>query len=234
MATVQTLLNRAGRLLGVLASNTTMGTDESADALVALNAMLDAWRNEELMCYARQSESLTLSASTASYTIGPGGTLNTTRPVAVEQCWIEASNITYQVKLIEDGEYNNIPDKASTAQFPNRANYRPTMSTGILYVYPVPNATATMKLFTRIVVAAFSAVTDTVTLPPGWEDALASNLAVRLAPEYEGSKVSDELRMMARESRAGIKRINMRPLKAHTELPALLGGGRSNIITNSP
>jgi hypothetical protein len=40
---------------------------------------------------------------------------------------------------------------------------------------------------------------------------------------------------MARESKANIKRVNSRSLKAYTELPALVGGHhRSNILTDQP
>lgn len=232
MATVQTLLNRAGRLLGVLESNSTMGSDESADALVALNALLDSWRNESLMCYATQDESLTLSASTASYTIGPGGTLSTTRPVAIEQAWILDSNVSYPVDLVTDEEYSAIPDKTTTSSWPYWANYRPSMSTATLYVYPVPNATRTLKLRTRIVVAAFSAATDAVTLPPGWEQALTTNLAIVLAPEYQ-VQASAEVVEMARTAKAGIKRINARPIRAYTEL-GLMGPHNPNILADQP
>lgn len=231
MATVQTVCNRAGRLLGVLASNTAMGSNESADALVALNALLDSWRNDSLMCYAHQEESLTLSASTTSYTIGPGGTLSTTRPVAIDQAWVVVSNISYQVQLIQDSEYAALPDKTATADWPYFANYKASMSTGTLYVYPVPNATRTMKLLTRVVVSAFSAVTDTVTLPPGWEEALAYNLAVELAPEYE-VEPSATVMGRAQMSKATIKRINAAPIKTATELPALISRATHHILTD--
>lgn len=232
MSTVQTRINRAARLLGQLQSNTDLGTNESADALVALNAMLDSWRNEELMCYATQTESLTLSASTVSYTIGPGGTLNTTRPVEIQDAWVVVSNISYPVRQITDAEYDAIQDKTATADWPDRFNYRPTMSTGTLYVYHAPNATRTMNLRTRVVVAAFSAVSSTVTLPPGWEEAIDTNLAVRLAAEYEMQAPPDVVDM-ARAAKASIKRMNSQPIKAYTELPVLVGRRVRNIQTDS-
>lgn len=218
-------------MLGVVASNTAMGSDESADGLITLNAMLDSWRNEKLMVYAHQEETLTLSASTTSYTIGPGGTLNTTRPVAIDAAWVVVSSISYGVDLIDDAQYAAIPDKTATSNWPTQANYKPSMSTGTLYVYPVPNTTVTMKLLTRIVVASYSALTDTVTLPPGWEEAIATNLAIHLVTEYPGVRVSDELRMMARDSKASIKRVNFVPIRAGMELGALFGVSSSNILT---
>lgn len=229
MATVQTICNRAVRLLGKLASNTNLGTNESADALVALNGLIDSWRNEELMCYARQTESLTLSASDASYTIGSGGDLNTTRPVTIEAAWYDDGSGP-RVRVIEDAEYDAIVDKTADGDYPDRVNYRATMSTGTLYVYPVPTATRTLKLRTRIVVSAFSAMSDAVTLPPGWEEALAYNLAIELAPEYQ-MEPSGAVMSRAVTAKAGIKRVNARPITAATELVVFMGGGRSNIQT---
>lgn len=228
MATVATRIQRALRLLGVLESGETPSTSEYADALVALNSMIGTWRNDGLMVYALQTESLTLAASTASYTIGLGGSLSTTRPVSIEQAWVDVSNVSYEVRLIGDDEYNAIADKTTTSDWPDRANYRPSMSTATLYVWPVPNATRTMKLSTRVVVAEFSATSDSVTLPPGWERVIDSNLAIELAPEYQ-VQASAEVAKMARESLAAVKGTNSRPLMADCELGLLLGGARPNI-----
>lgn len=219
------------RKLGQIAAGTDPTTDEYADGLTALNALLDSWRNERLMCYATQTESLTLSASTSSYAIGPGGTLNTTRPVEIEAAWILDGGSSYAVRIITDGEYDAIPTKLATADWPSQANYRPTMSTGTLYVYPVPNATATLKLRTRVVFAAFATTADTVTAPPGWERALTYGLAVELAPEFEMEPSSTVLGI-ARASKAAIKRVNTPKQRANTGLVNLFGGGRSRIDTN--
>lgn len=233
MATVQTIVDRSLRLLGVTASGDSATTTEAADAIVALNAMLDSWRNERLMCYAMQDQSLTLSAATSSYTIGPSGTLNTTRPVSIEAAYIVSSNISYPVRLVDEEEYAAIAAKTSTSSWPNVAWYQPTMTTGTLYVYPVPTVTSTMHLITRIVVAAFSATTDPISLPPGWEEAMTTNLSLAIAPEY-GVMPSQAVIKMATDSKANIKRQNSRPIKMTTELPLLVGSVRSNIINDSP
>lgn len=228
MATVATRIARAIRLLGL---GRTPSTDDYADGLIALNAMLDSWRNDGLLCYAFQDETLTLASSDGSYTIGSGGDLNTTRPVEIVDAWIEASNISYPVRLIEDDEYAAIPDKTSTADWPDRANYRPTMTTGNLRVWPLPNATRTMKLTTRVVVASFAATTDTVTLPPGWDQLIDSNLAVNMAPEFP-VPVPAETAKMARDSMRLVRRMNARPFKMQTELAALVERRNANILTD--
>jgi hypothetical protein len=228
MATAATIIARAMRLLGELESGGTPEVEEYADGLVALNAMLDTWRNEGLMCFARQEESLTLSASDASYTIGPGGDLVTTRPVLIEKAWISQGGVDYPVAIIEDDEYASIPMKATAADWPEKANYKATMPAGTLYVYPVPNATRTLKLLTQVPVTAFASTATTVSLPPGWEQAMAANLAVEWAPEFE-TEASQTVREMARKSKAGIKAVNHRPLKGDSGLVTVLRA-KSNIL----
>lgn len=229
MATVATRIQRALRLLGVLESGATPTTNEYSDGLVALNAMLGMWRNDGLLCYAQQTESLTLSASTASYTIGPSGTLNTTRPLEILAAWIEGYP---PMRILTAEEYASILVKTQTADRPECVHYEPTMSTGTLYVYPVPNATLTLKLLTWVMVADFAATSDTVTLPPGWDEAIDSNLGVHMAPEYNVA-VPAAVAKMASDSLKAIKRTNAQPVKAGvSELVLLAGGGARNIQTD--
>lgn len=230
MSTAATIIDRAQRLLGTIEAGEISTDDEYEDGLVALNAMLSSWNNDGLMCYATRTETLTLSASDASYTIGPSGDLDTVRPVVVEAAWVVDNNQTYPCQVITDSQYDAISNKTQEGDWPNRVNYRGTMATGTLYVYPVPNATRTLKVRTRTPLEAFDAITDSVTLPPGWEDAMAFNLAIRFAPEFQVSPSADVVQI-AREAKAGIKNTNVRPMLAVNEI-GFINNGRSNIISD--
>lgn len=231
MATVATIIDRSLRLLGQIPSGGHATTEEYADGLVALNALLDGWRNEKTMCYATRTESLTLSASTTSYTIGPAGDLVTTRPVDIEDAWIVQSNITYPVRVVTDGEYDAITTKTQSSSWPELVNYRGTMPAGTLYVWPPANAARTLNLRTRTPFTAFAATTDTVSLPPGWEDALAFNLAINMAPEFQ-TEASNSVVRRAMETRAAIKLLNSAPIMAVTELGAIFSSRKANILTD--
>jgi hypothetical protein len=219
-------------MLGVLPSNTAMSANEAADGLIAYNAMLDAWRNDRLMCYALQEETLTLVNGDAAYNIGPSvsADLNTTRPVSIEAAWVVDSAISYEVMPMDEAEYDAIPVKTTQSDWPNRFLYRASMPMGVITVYPVPNASRSMTLLTRVPLTAFSATTDTVSLPPGWEEAIATNGAIALAPEYQVG-VPAEVAKMARESLKAIKRTNAQPLKADSGLIGLVGRPVAGNIT---
>lgn len=231
MATGQTLINRATRLIGVSSVGETLSAEETEDGLTALNAMLDSWRNERMMVYAIQDESLTMVATQSSYTIGSGGDLNTTRPVRIETAYMRESNTDYDVEILNDREWAAITDKTSTSDLVEKIYYKPSMSTGTLYVWPVPTTTNVLHLLTWTPLSTLAAASTTVTLPPGYEEAIAYNLAVRIAPEH-GVSVSPEVAEIARTSKAAIKRINSQPIKAYTELTALVNQPHHNIYTD--
>jgi hypothetical protein len=232
VATALDIIDRSLRLLGQIGSGETASSDEAADGLEAVNALAESWRNERLMCFAMQEESLTLSDGTASYTIGTSGTLNTTRPVAIEEAWIVDNNVSYPVRLITEEEYAAISDKTTESDWPEVALYRPSIasSQATLIVWPLPNATRTMKLLTRVVFSGFALTSTTVLLPPGWERALAYNLAAEWAPEFQVSP-SAEVVQMARESKGNIKRTNHRPIKSFTDLGMMFGAQSGNILS---
>lgn len=234
MATCANLIERAMRLLGQVPTGGTPTTSEYAIGLIAVNGMLSSWCNEKLMCYAMREESLTFTAA-VSRTIGPSGNLVTTRPVEISAAWVvDSGNTSQPVDIITDEEYAAIPDKTATSNYPSRANYKASMPDGTIYFYPVPTASGTMKLLTRTPLTAFSATSDSVSLPPGWEDAIAFNLAVVLGPEFETEAKGSTVEM-ARTTKAAIKRVNSAPIKAYTELAMLVGPRRrSNIETDSP
>lgn len=231
MATGQTLINRASRLIGAASIGETLSAEETEAGLDALNAMLDSWRNERLMVYAIQDESLTMVSAQASYTIGTGGDLNTTRPVRIEAAYMRASNTDYDVDILNEREWAGIPDKTSTSDLVERIYYQPSMSTGTLYVWPVPNTANVLHLLTWTPLSTLATASTTVTLPPGYEEAIAYNLALRIAPEH-GISISPEVAEVARTSKAAIKRINSQPIKAYTELPMLVGQPTHNIYTD--
>lgn len=231
--TGQTIINRALRLLGQLESGQSATPNETADALTSLNAIIDSWRNERLMCFAMQDEAIPLVSGNANRLIGPSGDYVTTRPVQIEAAYVIYSATSIPVRIVNEEEYAAIPDKTATSTYPERIYYQPSMANGTIYLHPVPNASSSLHIITRTPFTVFTSATDAIGLPPGWEEAFATNLAISIAPEYE-TRPSPEVVKAAIDSKANIKRVNSRPIKMTTELPFLVGHRRvRNIITDS-
>lgn len=231
MATVQTaLVDRAFRMIGQGRAAT---STESADILVALNALVDVWKLEKLMVYAFQEESLTLTAGAATKTLGPSGSLTTTRPVAIERAWtVDSLGVSRPCDQMVESQYAAISLKTQQSDYPTQFLYRGTVPDATLVFYPVPNGTVTsMKLLTRVQISAFALV-DTLAVPPGYELALASNLAVHIAPDFE-TVASDDVKAIARMTKMAIKANNTKPIPAESEMNQMFSGmSRYNVNTD--
>lgn len=234
MTTAAQIIDRSMRLIGQIGAGESPTSDEYSDALVALNALISSWNNSGLMCYALREEQISQVASQASYTIGTNGSpsLNTTRPVEIVYAYVRENNYDHPITLIDQEHYSALVAKSSESDWPEWAYYAPTYPNGTLFVYPVPdNSTHKIRIVTRTPIAEFAATSTTVSLPPGWEEALASNLAVNIAPEYE-TQAKPTVLAMARDSLRGIKQSNSRPVVARHELGALLTRHGRNILTD--
>lgn len=228
MATIQTKINRALRLLGVIASGESPSTDESNDALETANGMLDAWRNDKLLVYAFQDIQVTLINGTATYTIGASGGTVATSPVKMESAFVRQSGVDYGLKEITDAYYQAKSDKTVTADIPAEIMFNHTNPNSTITVYPVPTVANTMyvRVWTPL---ATIALADTFTFPPGYDDAFCYNLAVRLSPEYPAIPLNPAVVEIARSSMAGIKRINARPHIAITQLAKMFTSNRTKV-----
>jgi len=235
MATVQQVINRSLRLIGVLATGQTPEADETADALTALNAMLDGWMNDKLMTYSLQNITVPLVAGTASYTIGTSGaTVTATSPVRIESAYTRKSNIDYLIELIDSNQYNGIASKTSASDIPEYLYFNGTNPNSTITLYPVPNEVNNLYLTVWTPYAAFAAATDTFTMPNGYEDAVAYNLAIRLWPEYPAVQLSPVVVELAKTTLASIKRINQQSVIQTTQLAKMFGKNRGyNIISGA-
>lgn len=182
--TVQEMLKAAMRTIGVLATGETPTAEELNDGMEALNTMLKSWAAQGIMVYASTEITVSLVASTASYSVGTGGTVAVTRPSTVLGGFIrDSGGHDYPINVISEGEYRGISEKATTSR-PTSVFYDPLYSLGYFRFYPTPNASETAYLDCLVPWTAFTALTDTVSFPPEYERAIKFNLALELAPEY--------------------------------------------------
>lgn len=228
MATAQTLIDRACRLVGAVASGESASTDETADFLIALNAMIESWNLDRLAIYAISDVTKVLTASDGSYTIGSGGDINTTRPVSIHSASVTVSGVDLPVQVISKDAFDSISSVSSTG-VPDRLYYEPAYPLGIVNLYPLPDSTYTLTLAVRTPLTSFATAGTSVSLPPGYERALAYNLAIEIAPEL-GRPVPAEVARVAAVSMAAIKRNNRPDLTMQIESAT---GRAYSILTDS-
>lgn len=234
MATALDMIKRAYRLIGVYSIGETPSSEEANDALTALNAMLDEWANEKLMIYAASLDSITLTPGTAVYTIGPSGGLIAPRPESIDpSSYVEWNGVSYPLALVTLAQYNDIALKTLNSSLPQVLWFNPTYPNATVTLYPVPNLAMTLRLWSWKPLTTFSSLTDVLTLPPGYENAIVHNLAEALAPENE-VPVPQSVHMKAVMSKKKLKRTNFEPVLAYFRGDVLPGNGRFNVYTGLP
>ena len=206
MTTAQTIIDRSLKLLGAIGSGESPTVAESADALVSLNAMIDSWKNERLIVWAIQDESLAQTGA-ASYTIGPTGNLNTVAPVNIVSAFYRLDGIDYPVQQLSKEEWDLMPQKTLTGGgYPEYFYFKASEPLGYLYTWPQVSS-GTLYLQTWVPLSTLAATSTTVVVPAGYERALAYNLALEISPEYQ-LEPAGLVMQIARESKAAIKRTN--------------------------
>ena len=117
MATVSDIIKSSLRLLGILAQGETPTAQESADALVSLNDMIDSWSNDGFLVFNRVIESFTMGTA-SSYTLGSGGDFSTTRPIRLIEASFKqgGSNAEIPIRIFTSQEWLKITDKTVTSK----------------------------------------------------------------------------------------------------------------------
>jgi hypothetical protein len=226
-----------GRWANVIGAEETPTNAEAQDAFRTLNRLVDQWAAERLKIPFVTSTTFTLSASTASFTVGSSGNVNITRPAHIDRVQYRDSNgdDTDLTKLTQQA-WMSISDKDLEATRPAYWYYEPTYasSQGTLYLWPVADTAATGIVWHPTAISEFSATTDTLTVPLGYENFMVTQLAKKLSAGY-GRQPSPLLMEDAMEAERAIKRLNARVEDLHIDAGALVGrgGGRYSIYTDT-
>lgn len=228
MATAQTLITRALRLLSVIGSGVTPDSNALADGLTALNAMLEGWRNQPWASWSIDEVTGSIVANQQSYTLGPAGNINTTRPINIENARFQLLGVDYPLQVIDQAQWAGIRVKGLKSNIPRYIYPTGDYPLVTLNLWPIPTQTATLILGVVHPLSGISALGDTVSLPPGYEQAIAYNLAICLAPEF-GVSASGEVVQIAKKSLAEIKRMNSQTITSDL---GLLAGRKYNIYAD--
>lgn len=201
-------INRALRLLGILAEGESPSADMSNDALVALNQMIDSWSIEKLSTYATQDQQFNWTAGTISRTLGPTGNFMGNRPIAMDDStYFVVNSISYPIALVNQEQYNDIALKTVQSSIPQMLYVSLDFPNVTMYMYPVPSQTLAMHFVSVTELSQPATLATTLSFPPGYMRAFAYNLACEFAPEF-GVEAPRDVKRIADISKRNLKRIN--------------------------
>src|SRR5579864_478676 len=184
MATAQDMIVEALHQIAAYAPNETPTDSDLEQGLIVLNDMLDSWSNESLTCYAILEQTGQLIAGVASYTIGPGGAFNMTRPLRLIEgpgaaYSVDATGNKYQIDVIPKDEWNMIGNNTNimNSNFVTTLWYDPQFPLGVINVWPWPNQNAPIYFDSYLQLVDFANLSQAVSLPPGYKKAIQDSLA---------------------------------------------------------
>lgn len=233
MTAVSTMILNSLVMTGEKSIGSSLDSNEQPYYLSRLNSMMDSWSNERLFMYSLQQTSFPLTTSDGTYSIGPGGDFNMTRPTRiVDPCFIRDTDSTdTPLELIDADTYGRIIDKTMGDVTPCYLFYDyaySATSTATIKLYPLPDAGLTLFINTLQPLQTFSTVSVNLQLPPGYQRAIETNFAIEIAPGF--ISVSPEVAKIAKESKAAIKTTNLTAPILKLDY-GVASGMMSNILT---
>jgi len=193
-----------------LAEGETPSAATSADALTAMNQMLDSWSSERLSVFSTQDQTFTWTQGLRSQTLGPTGDFVGNRPVLLDDATYfrdPSNNISFGIKIINQQQYDGIAVKTVTSTYPQVLWINMDMPNVSMYIYPVPTKALEWHFISVTELTEPATLATTLVVPPGYLRAFRFNLAAEIAAEF-GVEPPPQVQRIAMSSKRNIKRIN--------------------------
>jgi hypothetical protein len=208
-------INRALRLIGMLAEGETPSAATAQDSLMALNQMIDSWNTERLSVFSTIDQIVNWPVGSINETLGPSGSLvrlngTAQRPVLVDDSTYfkdPGTGVSYGVKLINQQQYNGIAVKTVTSTFPQVVFVNMTYPNIDIFIYPRPTRLLEWHFISIEQLTQPANLSTDILFPPGYLRAFTYNLACEIAPEF-GVEPSPQVQRIAMYSKRNLKRIN--------------------------
>jgi hypothetical protein len=202
-------INRAFRLLGILAEGETPSASMSQDALMALNQMIESWNIERLSVFCTQDQVFTWPSGEISRTLGPSGDFVGNRPVLMDDAtyYVAPNGVSYGIKFINQQQYDGIAVKTVTSTYPQVCWVNMGYPDITLTVYPRPTQDLVWHMVSVQELDQPAQLSTELSFPPGYLRAFTYNLAMEIAPEF-GVEPSPQVQRIAMTSKRDLKRIN--------------------------
>jgi hypothetical protein len=208
-------INRALRLIGMLAEGETPSAATAQDSLMALNQMIDSWNTERLSVFSTIDQIVNWPVGSINETLGPSGSLvrlngTAVRPVLVDDSTYfkdPGTGVSYGVKLINQQQYNGIAVKTVTSTFPQVVFVNMTYPNIDIFIYPRPTRLLEWHFISVQELTQPANLSTDILFPPGYLRAFTYNLACEIAPEF-GVEPSPQVQRIAMYSKRNLKRIN--------------------------
>jgi hypothetical protein len=227
--TVFDLISEALAIYGEYAAGETLDASTVQTCLFTLNGALDGLGGEPLAMWQTALLTFATIAGKQSYTLGPSAAdwITTAAPPAeITGAGVVTNGLEIPLSLLAPDVWAGLGLKSMASSWPSGVwiQYGPAVHT--LNFWPVPSAALSIKLYGLQPIPRFSAQTDVITLPPGYQEFLVYDLAIKTSSKF-GADLPGWLPTAWREARTRVKESNYRAIESRLD-PALTqrSGGR--------
>ena len=238
MPTCLDVITDALELLGVYSPGDSISAADLSRSLSVLNDMMDVWSNESLACFDWETQTFTMVPGQYQYTVGPGGFINGTRPLRVSDApgaayLLDASLNRYLMDVVDQLTWNIVTTAVADSDLPNIFFFDAQYPLGIVNIWPTPSSSWTCSFLSYRQLGDFAAPSAAFSLPPGYKRAITTNLCLSLKPYFASAQIDPLIIKEASETKASVKRNNMRTQIAVFD-PELISRGNAvyNIYTD--
>lgn len=202
------------RELGIYQPGQALSAADGDFGLTRLNQLFDNWNAQKEAVWVEEFKTFTFVPNQQDYTIGPSGadfTVANNRPVDIDGGNVLLNNVSPVVSNplnVRDYQWwLNLTVRAVTTTFPTDVYYEPGWPNGTLHFWPKPTAAYGLELVMRNTLATVT-ITQSVTMPPGYQNAIMLTLAEDIAAAYTGAEAPAPTVKKAQQARARIYRNN--------------------------
>lgn len=203
-----------------LAPGRTPSAEQYSDALRLFNNMI-GWLNTSRMNIYTIDINVWLTASQKqTYTIGPGGDWNGRRPqkiVGANFFFPGDPIVRRPMRLFDDDQWRAIVFQ-QVYTYPNILYNDGSNPLSTLYFDPIPDGAYRIEIYDWHLLDSAADINALLDYPPGYEEALVFNLAMRIVPVFQ-LRMPPELPMLAKQALSSVQRMNLYVPRIKSDAP---------------
>jgi len=169
---------------GLIGVGQTVNGEQIVMGMRKLTDLINLWQTQGLKLWLNVDTSITLVAGTATYTLGPGGTVDMTKPLrVVEAYYADANGVRRPLTPLAWADYVRLSTVSQSGSVNSYFVNKQATQLSVLF-WPAPDTTAatgTGHLVLQTQVTNFINLTETMNFPLEWRIALRWGLADELA-----------------------------------------------------
>lgn len=169
---------------GLLPEGQLPSSDKIASAMNRLNDIINLWGTQGLKLWTYLDQSITLTAGTGQYVLGPSGSIITVKPLrAIQGYYLDSSSVRRPIYPMSWDEWLRLSQTTNQGAI-SQYFVDKQVSNLVVNFWLIPDtttATGTAHLLIPRQITNFTGLTDTMNLPQEWFMGLRWGLADELA-----------------------------------------------------